>query len=142
MLPKDMKIEYFELLKAGEDILDESGNVIYRCKDLTNPPKKSRSYAFCSDTGYDPGLVEHLTGLDMIYHETTFLEEKEKWARKTFHSTTRDAAVIARDAGVKKLLIGHFSARYRDIQPFVDECRNIFPESYPAEEGKTYLIKE
>ncbi len=141
-IPPDFSNQDYQALKKGKDILDEEGNVKYRNEDLTLEPKKSRSYAFCSDTGYDPMLAERLKAVDLVYHEATFLKDMEKWARKTYHATTHDAANTALDAEVGRLLIGHFSARYKEVDIFVDECREIFPETYPALEGEIFEIEE
>lgn len=141
-IPENFDIKNFELLKAGKDILDSAGNIIYKNEHLTLPPKRSRSYAFCSDTGFKEDIIPVLNKVNMMYHETTFLEEKEIWARETFHSTTKDAGIIAREAEVEKLLIGHFSARYKNIDIFVEETRKYFPHTEPAVEGEVYTIKE
>ena len=141
-IPAELKRSDFSELKKGKHIYDEEGEILFKNEHLTLPPKKSRSYAFCSDTSFDEDLIEYLKGVDLCYHETTFLNEMEKWARKTFHSTTYDAANIALKSKVGKLLIGHFSARYKEIDIFVNECREIFEESYPAIEGQIFDIKE
>ena len=78
--------------------------------------------------------------MDLLYHETTFTEEHKQRAGETYHSTARQAAQIAKLAGVKKLLIGHFSARYENLEPLLQEAREVFPETYLAEEGKTFVI--
>lgn len=142
LIPKDFPIENFEKLKKGEDITDADGKVIFANKHLTLPPKHARSYAFCSDTGWFPTISEYFHSIDLIYHETTFLEEKEKWARQTFHSTTKDAGLIAKQVKAKQLLIGHFSARYKSIEPFVEETKQYFKNSMAAEEGKIFTIKD
>ena len=81
-------------------------------------------------------------GADLLYHETTFLKEKEFWAKETYHSTTEEAATIARDAGVDRLLIGHFSARYKDVTVFQEEAREVFENTYLAVEGENFEIKD
>lgn len=141
-IPADFPIKNYQLLKDGKDITDDNGNVIYKNKELTLAPKRSRSYAFCSDTTFDLSLADYIAGVDALYHEATFLEEKEKWARKTLHSTTKDAASVALKAKVGQLIIGHFSARYRDVEPFVEECKTIFSNTIPAIEGDIISIKE
>jgi len=140
-IPRDFPIENFQKLKNGEDILDERGKILFKNEELTSPPNKSASYAYCSDTGFDETLIEKINMVDLLYHEATFLKEKKKWARQTFHSTTEDAAIIAKQAKVGKLLIGHFSARYNDVQPFIDECRDVFPKTLPAVEGEEYIVR-
>lgn len=137
-------ISHFELagLKKGEDILDDSGNIKYKARDLTHPGRKSRSYAYCSDTLYLPELAETLRGVDLLYHEATFLTEKELKATNTFHATAGQAAQLAKDADVGKLIIGHFSARYKELTPLLDEARKTFKSSYLAIEGQTFSIKQ
>ena len=103
-----------------------------------NPPRKiaaSRSYAYCSDTAFSEEIIPWITGTGLLYHEATFMQDRALAAAEKFHSTAMEAATIAQKAGVAKLLIGHFSARYDDVNPLVAEARTIFPETYPAEEG-------
>ena len=116
-----------EMLKNGEDILDDDGNVIYRSQDVTLPPKRPFSYAYCSDTRFKPALIEKVKGVDLIYHESTFMEEMKDRATSTFHSTALEAATIAKEAKVGKLLLGHFSTRYKDLNPMLEEARNYIP---------------
>ncbi|MFZ2287571.1 MAG: ribonuclease Z [Bacteroidales bacterium] len=126
-------------LKRGEDIMREDG-VLIRSDDVTLMPRRPASYAFCSDTGWFPKLSSYVTGVDLLYHEATFGDENEKLAKKTGHSTARHAATVARDAGVKRLLLGHFSARYRSPSVLEDEARQVFPDAEAACEGNTYEI--
>jgi len=108
-----------------------------------NPPRKvpvARSYAYCSDTGYSEEIIPFITGVDLLYHEATFMQDMAAVAREKLHATAIEAATIAVRAKVKKLLIGHFSARYEDIAPLLDEARSVFPETYPAEEGEVVAI--
>jgi ribonuclease Z len=103
-----------------------------------NPPRKvevARSYAYCSDTGYSEAIIPYIQGVGLLYHEATFMQDLAAAASEKLHSTAMEAASIASQAGVKKLLIGHFSARYEDIGPLLAEARAVFPETYPAEEG-------
>ena len=108
-----------------------------------NPPRKvqvARSYAYCSDTGYSEAIIPFVTGVDLLYHEATFMQDKAAAAREKLHATAIEAATIAARAKVKKLLIGHFSARYEDIAPLLAEARSVFPETFPAEEGEVMAI--
>jgi ribonuclease Z len=108
-----------------------------------NPPRKvpvARSYAYCSDTGYSEEIIPFITGVDLLYHEATFMQDKAIVAREKLHATAIEAATIASKAQVKKLLIGHFSARYEDIGPLLAEARSVFPETYAAEEGAVLAI--
>jgi len=108
--------------------------------DITLSPPPPRSYAYCSDTIYDKRLVEYVNGTTMLYHEATFLSSQQERARQTFHATAQEAARIAEAAGVQTLLIGHFSARYKDPLPLLREAQATFPATLLAEEGKTYII--
>lgn len=108
-----------------------------------NPPRKvsgPRSYAYCSDTGYSEDIVPFINGAGLLYHEATFMQDLAAAAWDKLHSTAMEAATIAAKANVKKLLIGHFSARYDDLGPLLAEARSVFPETYPAEEGVTLKI--
>ncbi len=141
-LPPGMNYSAIQALKRGEDVYDEGGRLLYAASDLTLPPRHRRSYAYLSDTTYQENLLPLVEGVDLLYHEATFLDAKEEWAEKTYHSTTRQAGRFATKASVGKLLIGHFSARYKDLTPFLEEARDEFPESYLAIEGETHEIAE
>lgn len=121
-------------IKNGEDFVNDEGETIANSL-LTTPANPARSYAYCSDTAYLPGLKEQIAGVDLLYHETTFAESEAKRAAETFHTTTTQAATIAAEAKVKRLLTGHYSARYTDIRPLAEECRRIFARTTAAEEG-------
>ncbi|MEJ2006056.1 MAG: ribonuclease Z [Cyclobacteriaceae bacterium] len=141
-LPEKINISEIQRLKEGKDVMDENGYVKYAYKEYTLPPRKSRSYAYCSDTAYEPGIIPHIRNADVLYHEATFLNERRQWAEKTFHSTTTQAAEIARKANVGKLLIGHYSARYKDLTEFLREASEIFPKTILATEGETIEFKD
>ncbi len=126
-------------LKKGKDILRESGELI-TCDEVTLPPPAPASFAFCSDTGYFPKLSSFVAGVGLLYHEATFGEEHDALARQTGHSTARHAATVAKEAGVKRLLLGHFSARYKSPEQLEEEARKIFPATEAALEGHTYDI--
>ena len=128
-------------VKGGGDLCMEDGTVIPN-GDLTFDPPPSRSYAYCSDTAYAPELVEHLQGVDMLYHEATFTEQLAARAKETFHSTARQAAMIARDANVGTLLLGHFSSRYKDERVLLEEALPIFPNSVLSNEGATFKVDQ
>ena len=128
-------------IKKGEDFITGEGEVI-RNEDITIAGKDPLSYAYCSDTRYFRRLAGFVRGVDVLYHEATFSKDMEELAEMTGHSTTADAAKTAVQSGAKALIIGHFSARYKDIIPLVDEARAIFPDSYPAIDGKTYDIAD
>lgn len=137
----NIPIAQIKNIKAGDDFITEEGIIIPNNK-LTTPPPSPRSYAFCTDTAYHEPIIEIIKEVDLLYHEATFLEEMRDFAKKTLHSTAKDAANIARLAKVKKLIIGHFSARYNDATLFEKEARTIFENTVAAKEGKTYKIKE
>ncbi|MCX6333099.1 MAG: ribonuclease Z [Bacteroidia bacterium] len=128
-------------IKKGEDYITKDGTVI-KNEDITIAGKESLSYAYCSDTKYFKRLASFVKGVDLLYHESTFDMSMEELALTTGHSTTSDAAKTAENAGVKALIIGHFSARYRDINPLVEEARTIFPHTFPAIDGHTYDLEE
>lgn len=144
-LKKDM-IAYYNLsikdilkIKQGEDYVNTDG-ILVPNKNLTLAPALPRSYAFCSDTAFDPSIVKYIKNVDIIYHESTFVEDMKSRATETAHSTAKQAAEIARLAGAGKLLLGHFSARYRDLTIFESEARQIFENVHNVEEGQTYYI--
>ncbi|HOU99260.1 MAG TPA: ribonuclease Z [Bacteroidales bacterium] len=121
-------------IKKGEDYIDSQGNLIPN-HELTLPSAKPRSYAYCSDTLYDESIIEFIDDVDLLYHEATFSEEHRDRALITGHSTAKQAASIAKKANVKKLIIGHYSVRYKDLSMLLDEAREVFPETYLAKEG-------
>ncbi len=126
-------------IKDGADFITSEGKIISNEK-LTNQPLQPRSYAFCTDTAFHLPLIEVIKNVDLLYHEATFLESMRDFATKTMHSTTIDAANMAKLANAKKLLIGHFSARYNDIKLFENEARTIFENTEAVKEGKTYKV--
>ncbi len=132
-------IRQLQAIKEGGDYTDENGMVVPH-HDLTIAPPPPRSYAFCSDTAYHEPVIEIITKTDLLYHEATFLSELEDWAAKTLHSTAAQAATIARNAGVKKLVIGHFSNRYKNPESFLEEARAIFPNTEVAFDGAKFKV--
>jgi ribonuclease Z len=126
-------------IKKGEDFMTPDG-VIIKNEDITLSPPEPLSYAYCSDTKYFKRLATFVKGVSLLYHEATFDKSKEELARVTCHSTTLDAARTALDADAGSLLIGHFSARYKDISLLVEEARTIFPNTYPAIDGKSFDV--
>ena len=126
-------------LKLGVDVELESGEIIY-ADEYTYPAKPSKSYAFFSDTIFDERIVQYIKNADVLYHEATFLNDKLERAKQTFHSTAEQAAVIAKQAGVGKLLLGHLSARYDNGLKHMEEASKIFGNVRVVEDGETYLI--
>jgi ribonuclease Z len=139
-LPAGILLQQLIALKEGKDILDDSGSLLYKNEELTLPPPRSRSYAYCSDTAFNLDIAKQIEGVDLLYHEATFMQNEKKKAIETFHSTTVDAAHIAIQANASELIIGHFSARYRDLEPMLKEAQEIFPNTSLAVEGQTFKI--
>lgn len=129
----------FENLKKGKDLILDDGNIINN-ELVTLPPSKPMSYAFCSDTSYYEDLVEIITGVDVLYHESTFLNIHQELAKLTKHSTASDAAKIAKKSKIKNLILGHFSARYRDKKDFLNEAKVHFENVELAEDGKIFIF--
>jgi ribonuclease Z len=127
------------LLRNGEDVVNMDGELV-KNRDVTLDPPKSRSYAYCSDTIFDPSIVGYIQGVDLLYHESTFLNDQLERAGKTFHTTAEQAAEIASQAGVRQLLLGHFSARYRDLEAFLQEAKPNFANCVLATDGKIIEI--
>jgi len=126
-------------IKKGEDFMTSDGIVI-KNEEITIPGPKPLSYAYCSDTKYFRRLGDFVRDVDLLYHEATFDKSLSELARVTGHSTTIDAARTALEAGAGTLMIGHFSARYRDINPLIDEARSVFLQTFPAIDGRTYEV--
>lgn len=126
-------------IKAGDDLVLPDGQVIPN-SELTLDPPAPKSYAFCSDTAPSLLVANRVQGVDLLYHEATFTNEHLAEASVSFHSTAAQAAEIARQAGVRKLIIGHFSGRYSDVEQHLDEARMIFPETQAAEEGRVVEV--
>ncbi|MDY0098757.1 MAG: ribonuclease Z [Bacteroidales bacterium] len=124
-------------IKKGADYISETGECI-KNEDITTDPQAPCSYAFCSDTSYFSRLASFVENVDVLYHEATFDKSLSELAKKTGHSTTVDAARTALTAKVNTLIIGHFSARYKDIDILVEEAREVFPGTIPAIDGKMY----
>ena len=121
-------------IKNGEDFVCEDGTVVPNSR-LTTPSDPPRSYAYCSDTAFLPRIAEQIKGTDLLFHEATFTENEKTRAKSTQHSTARQAAEIASKAGVKKLIIGHFSARYDDDTVFLEEAKSVFNNTILANEN-------
>ncbi len=127
-------VSQFNNIKNGADWVDEEGNVIPYTR-LTKPSEPARSYAYCSDTKYLPMLHECLKDVCVLYHESTYSKEDEDMAKMYFHSTAAQAAQVASDANVGKLVLGHYSARYEDENRLLEEAKNIFPNTVLSDEG-------
>ncbi len=141
-IPEKMNVADIVKLKQGMDITNEDGKIIYKNEALTFPPKRSRSYAFCSDTRYDESLLKWIKDIDLLYHEATFARDMEERAANTYHSTAEQAATIARKANAGQLLIGHYSVRYRELDVLLNEARSVFPATDLAIEGNFIDVEE
>jgi len=126
-------------IKAGNDFTTPSGMFIPN-NELTYVSSQPRSYAYCSDTRYFEALSDYIANVDLLYHEATFDQNLEKMAKTTGHSTAHQAAKIAKLTNAKKLVIGHFSSRYKDITPLLNEAKEIFPDTYAANEGDVFSL--
>lgn len=126
-------------IKLGAGWTDEEGKH-YAHEQLVLPADPVRAYAYCSDTRYMPHLHELIEGVDLLYHESTYCEDKKENAAKYYHSTARQAATVAHDAKVGKLLLGHYSARYNDERLILKEAREVFPESYLTNENDIFDV--
>jgi ribonuclease Z len=126
-------------IKNGAELVSDSGDVIPNEQLVTR--LSARSYAYCSDTAYDERILEVIKDVDLLYHEATFLDEMKERAKETFHSTALQAATIAKKAGAKKLMIGHYSARYKDLQPLLAEAKTIFENTVLAVEGEHTVVE-
>lgn len=135
----DIPAAFYDRLKEGEDYTTKDGRVI-RNEDVTLPGRPAKSYAFAADTVYDETIAEKVRGVTMLYHEATYLKDQADRAADRFHSTTIQAASIAKQAGVEKLLLGHFSSKYEVLDEFLEEAKEVFPETQLAIEGTTYTV--
>ena len=127
-------------IKAGLDFTTAESETIPN-SELVIPADAPRSYAYCSDTMYKPDIIEYIKGIDLLYHEATYGDDKEDNSRKYFHSTARQAATIARDANVSKLIIGHFSHRYEDETILLQQAQEVFPNTILAKENLKIKVK-
>lgn len=125
-------------LKRGEDV--RRGRKCLKVEDYTYIPYEARSLAYCCDTAPFEALPGWIAGADLVYHDSTYCDDYEAQAAKYFHSTSRMAAQTAVAAGARQLVLGHFSSRYKDLEPMLAQAREVFPESYLAEEGHKYEI--
>lgn len=130
----------YGILKKGLDLILENGQ-LYKNDELTLPSENPRTYAYCSDTIYDPSIIPYIKEVDLLYHESTFLHDMIDRATETFHTTSLQAAMIAEQANVVKLLLGHYSARYWDLNDLLKEAQSHFAYSHLSIEGETYKVR-
>ncbi len=133
-------VQEMVLLKQGQDVMDENGTVKYAFEEYTHPPTKCYSYAYCSDTMYSEKVIEAVKRVDVLYHETTYLEEHKDKAIRNNHATAKEAGIVATKALVEKLFIGHLSSRYEDFEAHLAETRIEFANTHAAIEGKTFTV--
>ena len=129
----------FAGIKLGKDGIKTDGSIIKNIK-LVEPLNPDLTYAYCGDTLFNEKIIEQTKGCNLLYHESTFLKKHENFAKKTFHSTAEQAALIAKKSNVKKLILGHFSTRYKDLDLFIKESKTIFPNVDLAIENKIFTI--
>lgn len=132
-------VSQFGNIKAGGDWTTDEGEVVPNSR-LTMPAEPPRAYAYCSDTRYIPTLHERLKGVTTLYHESTYGEDNRQKAEKYNHSTAREAAMVARDAGVGQLLLGHYSSRYEDERVLLHEAQTVFPNSHLTDEMAVFDV--
>ncbi len=137
---KEIEICDYQNLKNGKDFTKSNGTIIPN-KDLTAIPLPILKYAYCSDTIYFEDIIPIIKGADLLYHESTFLEDKLELATKTKHTTAMQAATIAQKAQVKKLILGHYSSRYKDLNLFLNEAKLNFENVELSIEGKEFSIE-
>lgn len=130
---------FYKKLEEGIDYVTKD-NVLIKNDQVTTEAPKGKSYIFCADTKYDENILPHINEADMIYHETTYLDNFKEKAIERFHSTSRQAALIAKKGKVKKLLIGHFSSKYAELDEFEKEAREVFLNTEIAQEGVAYQV--
>lgn len=135
----NLSIQQIQAIKKGSDLSLANGSVV-KNEELTLKPHHPRAYAYCTDTAFEESIIPTIQGVDLLYHEATFDKSNAQRARETFHSTTEQAALIAQKAQVKKLLIGHFSARYRTLEELLKETRKDFSNTELALEGSKFEI--
>lgn len=139
ILKYDVPVSQRQNIKKGADLVMPDGLVVPN-SEITLPADAPRSYAFCTDTIFKKEIIPVIEGVDLLYHEATFAADLADLAKKTFHTTSVQAAEMARLSKVRKLVIGHFSARYKDISTLVEEARTIFPETYAANDGDCFEL--
>lgn len=133
----DIHVAYYQKIKNGGDITLDNGTIVKNEK-LTFDPAPPKSYAFCSDTVYHEAVIPIIENVDVLYHESTFLESEASLAQKTLHSTAKEAARIALKANVKQLVLGHYSTRYDGLERFKQEAEEIFPNVLLADDGVSF----
>jgi ribonuclease Z len=135
----EIPASFYEKLQQGHDYVNKKGTIVPN-DEVTTAAAKAKSYAYCADTIYDESLADKITAVDLLYHETTYLKDLHERAASRYHSTTHQAASIAKLGNVKKLLIGHFSSKYETLDDFLPEACAVFENTELALEGVCYKI--
>ncbi|MFT4062527.1 MAG: ribonuclease Z [Edaphocola sp.] len=133
----EISSSFYNRLKAGEDYLGRDGELV-KNEWVTAPGPVDKTYAYCSDSRYTHSFIDAIKGADVVYHESTYLEEDRLKAYERYHSTALQAANLAKAAGAKRLLLGHFSSKYTETEGFAEEARTVFPDTEATVEGTTY----
>ncbi len=136
----NIDVSLYKSLKKGKDVTSETGELIPNHL-VTEAPALPKSYAYCSDTAFNQKMIPQISGATVLYHESTFLEDKAELAFPTKHSTAKEAALIAKEAGVENLILGHYSTRYSNLNLFREEAATIFPKVDLADDGKVFIFE-
>ena len=140
VIAADIPFSFYDELKKGSNYQTKNGTVLLN-ENLTDPGSPNKKYTYTADTIFDMNLVAHAMDANLLYHEATYLQDQTQKAAERFHATTTQAATIAKEAGVKRLLIGHFSSKYESIETHVQEARTVFANTDLALEGVTFLVQ-
>lgn len=135
----NIDVAFYNRIKSGKDVTLDNGETIPNEK-LTADPPSPKSYAFCSDTKYKPDITDQIKGVTALYHEATFQEDKLELCASTGHSTAKQAAMIAKEAKVGKLILGHYSSRYKDKESFKKEAQTVFDYVELAKDKKSFIF--
>ena len=133
-----LTIDEIKTIKEGKGI--ERKGMMLSHKSLVHPRNEKRTFVYCSDTCFDTSIVAYIRHADLLYHEATYMHEMADKAKSRLHSTAHEAALIAKKSDTKKLLIGHYSSRYKDLEPMLEEAKNVFPNTLIAREGEIIPI--
>lgn len=139
VISRDIPSGFYKRLQMGEDYINKNKETVFN-SEVTIPNTPGRSYAYCADTLFDITLAEKVKNVDLLYHESTYLSDLEERAAARFHSTSRQAALIAQTAGASRLVIGHFSSKYEVLDDFLHQASQVFKNTELAIEGVTFRI--
>lgn len=139
-LPGNFPITYFKMLKEGLDVVDQLSGITYKNSEYTTDGNLEKRLGYCSDTIFDESIIDYVKNVDLLYHESTFLTEQAERAKITFHSTAAEAATIAKKAQAKRLVIGHFSSRYKTTDEFLEQAKAVFTNTYLSQEGENFIF--